>query len=158
RGALRLLLGLRGALLDLLRLLAARAELGLEPREIRVDLRLGSDLTQLPVEIRLPAGREVFERAGGDQLVDGRGARLHLLRLVLRALDREPRVGHLLADPARGLADLHLRLGGGVLRLDDLLLGTERLDLRLELLLRGDELFLLRLELLDLDVEPLKLL
>ena len=48
-----------------------------------------------------------------------------------------------LPDPGRGLADLDLRLGRGVLRLEDFLLRAERLDLRLELLLGVDELLLL---------------
>ena len=85
-------------------------------------------------------------------------ARLHLLGLVARALDREAGVGHLLADPGRRLADPHLRLGGRVLRLDDLLLRPEGLDLRGRALLGLDELLLLRLEVGRLLVEPLELL
>ena len=82
----------------------------------------------------------------------------HLVGLVLRALDREPGVGHLLADPRRGLADPHLSLGGGVLRLDRLLLRAEGLDLRRERLLAGDQLLLLGRELRRLLVEALELL
>ena len=98
-----------------------------------------------------------LERSRRGELVDRRRARLKLLGLVLRALDREARVFHAFADPGRGLADLHLRLGGRVLRLDDLLLRAEGLDARLELLLRGNQLLLLASELLHLLVEPLEL-
>ena len=87
-----------------------------------------------------------------------RRPRLHLLGLVLRPLDREPGVGHLLADPGRRLADPDLRLGGRVLRLDDFLLRPEGLDLRGQLLLGRRELLLLLVELLDLPVEILELL
>ena len=52
---------------------------------------------------------------------------------------------------------LHLGLGGGVLRLDDLLLGAELVDLGAQLLLLVDQLLLLRLELRDLLVERLQL-
>ena len=45
--------------------------------------------------------------------------------------------------PVGGLGDLHLRLGRGVLRLDDLLLGPELLDPGLEGALRVDQLLLL---------------
>ena len=51
------------------------------------------------------------------------------------------------------LADPHLRLGGGVLRLDHFLLRAEGLDLRLQLLLRADQLLLLLFEANDLLVE-----
>ena len=91
------------------------------------------------------------------QLVDRGRPRLHLLGLVLRALDREPDVGHVLADPGRGLADLDLRLGGRVLGLDHFLLRAERLDLRLERLLAADQLLLLVGELLALLLEPVDL-
>src|SRR5205085_7848228 len=144
------------SLLELL-LLPAGSELGLHLRQLVVDLRRRGELRELAVELRLVGG-EVLERAGGRELVDRARARLHLLGLVLGALDREARVGHLLADPGRRLADPHLGLGGRVLRLDDLLLRSEGLDLRLELLLASDELLLLRLELLHLLVEPLELL
>ena len=90
---------------------------------------------------------QVLECAGGFELGDRIGARLHVLGLVLGALDREPEVGHLLAHAVGGLTDADLRLGGGVLRLDDLLLGAERLDLGPQLLLVLRELLLLRLEL-----------
>ena len=136
---------------------AAGGELGLELRELVVDLALSGDLRELAVERRL-AGREVLEGARLDELVDGCRAGLHLLGLVLRALDREAGVGHLLADPGRRLADPHLRLGGRVLRLDDLLLAAEGLDLGREALLVREELLLLGLEPGDLLVEPLELL
>ena len=136
----------------------AGADFGLELRELVVDLRGGRDLRELAVELRLVAGGEVFERPGGRELVDRRGARLHLLGLVLGALDGETRVLHVLADPGRGLADLDLGLGGRVLRLEDLLLGAEGLDAGLELLLGRDELLLLVLELLHLPVHVLQLL
>ena len=87
----------------------------------------------------------------------GAGPRLHLLGLVLGALHRQAEVGHLLAHAAGGLADLDLRLGGGVLRLDDLLLGAEGLDLGAHLLLVLGERLLLLLELRDLSVERLQL-
>ena len=87
--------------------------------------------------------------------LDRTRARLHLRGLVAGPLDREAGVRHLLADPRRGLADLHLRLGRRVLRLDHFLLGAERLDLRLELALAPHELLLLLLEPLDLRIEPL---
>ena len=85
------------------------------------------------------------------------GARLHVLGLVDRALHREADVGHLLAHAGRGLGDPHLRLGGGVLGLDDLLLGAEGLDLGAQLLLGVDQLLLLGLELGDLLIERLQL-
>src|SRR6266404_1372725 len=141
---------------DLLRV-AARADLGLELRELRVDLRGRRDLRELAVELRVARG-EVLERAGCGELVDRGGARLQLLGLVLRALDRHAGVGHAGPDPRRRLTNAHLRLGGGVLRLDHFLLRAERLDLRLELLLCRDELLLLVGELLDLRVETLELL
>ena len=101
---------------------------------------------------------EVLERARRRQLLDRAGARLELLRLLARALDREPGVLHPLADAGRRLADLHLRLRCRVLGLDHFLLGAELLDPRLELVLGRDEGFLLRLELLHLAVERLQLL
>ncbi len=61
------------------------------------------------------------------------------------------------ADPGCGLANAHLRLGGRVLRLDDLFLGAERLDLHRELALSLDELLLLGLERLTLLHDPLEL-
>src|SRR5204862_6542191 len=82
---------------------------------------------------------------------------LHLLGLVLRALDREADVRHLLADPGRRLADPNLRLGRGVLRLDHFLLRAERLHLRPERLLALDQLLLLSLELAALLHDRLEL-
>ena len=99
----------------------------------------------------------VVERARGLELVHRVGAGAHVLGLVDRALHGHADVGHLLADAGRRLGDLHGGLGGGVLRLDDLLLGAELVDLAAELLLLVDEVLLLCLELLDLDVEPLQL-
>ena len=61
-----------------------------------------------------------------------------------------------MTDAGRRLADPHLSLGGGVLRLEDFLLRPERLDPRLERLLRLDQLLLLGLELLHLLVEGLR--
>jgi len=81
----------------------------------------------------------------------------HVLDLVRRALHRKADVGHLLAHAGGGLGDLHLRLGRRVLRLDDLLLGAEGLDLLAQLLLGIGQLRLLGLELGDLLVEPLQL-
>jgi hypothetical protein len=51
------------------------------------------------------------------------------LRFVDRALDRQPHVGHLIPDPGRRLSDPHVSVGCRVLRLDDLLLGAELLEL-----------------------------
>src|SRR5206468_40792 len=132
----------------------ACADLRLQTGEILVDLRRARDLRELAVELRLVAGGEVFERAGARQLVDRRSARLQLLRLLLRTLDRKARVLHSASDPGRRLADLDLRLGGGVLRLQHFLRRAEALDARLERLLPRDELLLLLLELLHLRVEP----
>src|SRR4029079_10888971 len=53
--------------------------------------------------------------------------------------------------------DLHLRLGSRVLRLDDLLLGPELLELGAQLLLLLDQRRLLGLQLGDLLVERLQL-
>src|SRR5207244_11454590 len=136
--------GARWSLLQLL-LLLARAQLGLHRLELAVDLPLRGHRLELAVELR-PVVREVRERPRAGELLDRPGARLHPLGLVLRALDREARVGHLLADSGRRLADAHLRLRGRVLGLDHFLLRAEGLDLGLELLLGGDELLLLRLE------------
>src|SRR5947209_3706027 len=141
------------SLLELLLLLAG-PDLGLHLRQLVVDLRLRRERAELAVELRLVRG-EVLEGAGGRELVDRGGPSLHLLGLVLRPLDRETRVRHLLADPRRRLADPHLRLGRRVLRLDRLLLRPERLDLGRKRLLAGDELLLLLLELLCLLVETL---
>src|SRR4051794_10655725 len=82
--------------------------------------------------------------------------RAHLLGLVDRALHRKADVGHLLAHARRGLGDPHLGLRGVVLRLDDLLLRAEGLDLRAQPLLGLRELGLLVLELGDLRVERLQ--
>ena len=101
--------------------------------------------------------RDVVERAGLLELLDRGRAGAHRLGLVLGALHREPEVGHLLAHAVRGFGDPHLRLGGGVLGLDDLLLGAELLDLLAQPLLVRDQLLLLLLELLDLLVERLHL-
>src|SRR4029079_974942 len=110
-------------------LLAARADLGLHLLQLAVDLLLRCQLRQLPVE--LGRGRaELLEVARRDELVDRRGGSLLLLRLVLRALDREAGVVHLAADSGRSFADPYLRLRRGVLGLDHFLLRAELLDLR----------------------------
>ena len=101
--------------------------------------------------------RDVVERARLLELLDRGRACPHRLGLVLGALHREPEVCHLLADAVGGLRDPDLGLGGGVLRLDDLLLGPELLDLLAQTLLVGDQRLLLRLQLLDLLVERLQL-
>ena len=117
-----------------------------ERRELAVDVVLaGAEL------------REVLEGPRRLELLDRRRARLHVLGLVDRALHREADVGHLLADAGRRLGDPHLRLRGGVLGLDDLLLGPERLDLRAQALLGLGQLLLLGLQLGDLLVERLQL-
>src|SRR5439155_6469779 len=95
------LLRLRGlalARLDLLRRLRARADLGLQLRQLVVDLVRRGDLGELAVELGAVV-REVLERPGRGQLVDRRRACLELLGLVLRALDREARVLHAAPDP-----------------------------------------------------------
>ncbi len=51
----------------------------------------GRRLRQLPVERALAGRREVLERSCVDELVDGGRTRLHVLGLVLRALDRRAR-------------------------------------------------------------------
>src|SRR5438874_12851764 len=61
----------------------AGSDLDLELRELVVDLRGGGDLRELAVELRLVAGGKVLERASRRELVNGGGARLHLLGLVL---------------------------------------------------------------------------
>jgi hypothetical protein len=124
---------------------------------ILVDRARRRDLRELAVELRLLAGGEVLERTGARQLVDRRRARLQLLGLLLRALDRLARVLHAAADSGGGLPDLHLGLGCRVLRFQNFLLRAEPLDARLERLLPCDEVVLLGLELLDLVVEPLEL-
>src|SRR4030095_987215 len=86
------------------------------------------------------------------------GARLHLLVLSLRPLDREAGVAHLLADPRRRLADPDLRFGCRVLGLGHFLLRAEGLDRGGKLPLGCRELLLLALELLHLPVEVLELL
>ncbi len=94
---------------------------------------------------------------GGFELGHGVGARAHVFGLVDRALHRQADVGHLLAHAGGGLGDPHLRLGGRVLRLDDLLLGAEGFDLGAQFLLGVGQLLLLLLEFVDLGVEPLQL-
>src|SRR5439155_370606 len=84
---------------------------------------------ELAVEWGLVGG-EILERARRRQLVDCVRARLHLFCLVPRTLDRRARIGHLVADSGRSLADPHLGLGGRVLRLDHFLLGAEGLAAR----------------------------
>ena len=138
---------------------AALAQLGLHLCELVVDHAAGAERRELAVDV-VRAGaelREILERAGRLELLDRRGARLHVLGLVDRALHREADVGHLLADAGRRLGDAHLRLGGGVLRLDDLLLRPEGLDLRSQPLLGLGQLLLLALQLGDLLVERLQL-
>ena len=147
---------LRRLAFDLLRRLAAAAELGLHLRELVVDLAALRDLLQLAVDVVARAG-DIGERSRRGELLDRARARLHLLRLVLRPLDRAADVGHVVADPARRLADPHLRLGGRVLRLDDFLLRAEGFDLRLQRALALDQLLLLRLELLALGHDVLQL-
>ena len=124
-----------------------RGAAGLEPGQLGLHVGAGAERVELAGDV--VAGvelRGVVERAGGDQLVDGLAARLHLRGLVLGALDREADVAHLLADARHRLADARLRLGGGVGRLDGLLAGAEGLDLGLQALLGEDELLLLALE------------
>ncbi len=106
----------------------------------RHPLQLGGDV------VLRGAGR-VVERAAGEQLVDGAGPGLHRLGLVLGALDGQADVAHLLGDAGERLADLGLRLGRGVGRLDGLLAGAEGVDLGLQPLRGEGELLLLGLQL-----------
>src|SRR5581483_4627334 len=135
-------LGVAGT--DLALRAVAGPDLCLQLRELAVHLRRRGDLRQLAVELRLVARRQVLERARARELVDGGCPGLQFLGLVLRTLDRRARVVHPPADAGRRLADAHLRLRCGVLRLEDFLLRAERLDLPLQLLLR-DRLALERL-------------
>ena len=99
---------------------------------------------ELAVDVVAAAERQlVVERAGGDQLVDRAGAGLHLRGLVLGPLDGQADVAHLLGDAGERLVDPGLRLGGGVGRLERLLLGAEGLDLGLQPLGGEGELLLL---------------
>src|SRR5205823_13993736 len=98
-----LLRGLALARLDLLRRLA-RADLGLQLRQLVVDLARRGDLRELAVELRAVVG-EVLEGSRGRQLVDRRRPCLELFRLVLRALDRAACVLHAAPDPGCGFAD-----------------------------------------------------
>ena len=75
----------------------ARADLRLELRELVVDLARRGDLRELAVELRAVVG-DVLERARRGQLLDRRRARLQLLGLVPRALDRHAGVLHAAAD------------------------------------------------------------
>ena len=120
-------------------LLTAGAHLGLHLLQLTVDLLLRCELRELSIE-RGGGGAELLEVAGGHELVDCGCASLHLLGLVLRALDREAGVVHLAPDSGRGFTDPHLRLGRGVLRLDHFLLRAELLDPGGQLLLARDEL------------------
>ena len=135
------------------------AELGLHAGEVVVDDALRGQLVQLAVDV-VGAGAErevVVEGACGLELLHRTCAGAHVLGLVQRTLHRHADVGHLLAHAAGGLGDLHLRLGCRVLRLDDLLLGAELLDLGAQLRLLLDQRRLLGLQLGDLLVEPLQL-
>ena len=126
----------------------------LEPRQLGLDVGLRAHRVELAGDVVAGADlADVVERAGGDQLVDGAGAGLHLRRLVLGPLDGQADVAHLLADAGHRLVDPGLRLGGGVRRLDRLLAGAEGLDLGLQPLLGEGELLLLALELRVLRLE-----
>ncbi len=85
------------------------------------------------------------------------GAGLHVFGLVDRALHREADIRHLLAHAGGRFGDPDLRFGGGVLRLDDLLLGAEGFDLGAQLLLGVGQLLLLVFQFGDLRVERLQL-
>ncbi len=136
-----------------------RADFRLQLGEIVVHRRGRGELLELAVDVVF-AGAErgdVVEGARRFELGDGVGAGLHVFGLVHRALHREADVGHLLAHPGGRFGDPHLRVGGGVLRLDDLLLGAEGFDLGAQLLLGVDQFRLLVLEFGDLGVERLQL-
>jgi hypothetical protein len=114
---------------------------------------------QLRLQIVAAAGHGgVLQRAGGEQLIQRAGPGPHLLGLVLRTLDGQADVAHLLGDPGDGLADAGFGVRGGVGSLDGLLAGTERLHLRLQALRGGGELVLLGLQrgLLALQVAHLR--
>ena len=84
---------------------------------------------ELALDVVLAAAERVGERPAVEELVDGARAGLHLRDLVLRPLQGHPCVGDRLRDPRHGLADARLGLGGGIGRLEGLLLGAEPLDL-----------------------------
>src|SRR2546423_2892624 len=120
-------------------------QLGLQLGQLRLDLGTGHRPAQLRVE-RVPRGRQVIERPRRQQLVDGPGPGLDRGRLVLRPLHGQPDVAHLLREPRQRLADLGLRLGGGVGGLDRLLADPEGVEVCLQLPGRLGELRLLGLE------------
>ena len=129
--------------------LLTRGQLTLELGKLELDVRRRADPVELGLDVVATAQRlaGVVERATGDELVNRAGPRLHLQRLVLGTLHRHADVAHLLGDARHRLADLRLRLGGGVGGLDRLLAGAERVDLRLQALRGGRELLLLALQL-----------
>ena len=79
----------------------------------------------------------------GEEFVERATAGLHLGDLVLGALHRGAGVAHRRRDAADRFADVRRGFGGGVGRLDRLLLGAEGLDLGLEALGGVGELLLL---------------
>ena len=122
-------------------------QLCFHPGQLVVHVVARGERIQLGLDLIAATGHGgVLQRAGGQQLIQRAGPGLHLLGLVLRALDGHADVAHLLGDPGDGLADAGLGLRGGIGRLDRLLAGPERLHLRLQALGGGGELVLLRLQ------------
>jgi hypothetical protein len=74
--------------------------------ELVVYVMARSERVQLGLDLVAVGGHgDVLQRAGGQQLIQRAGPRLHLLGLVLRTLDRQAHVAHLLRDPGDGLTD-----------------------------------------------------
>ena len=138
---------------------ATRPDFALELRQVIVDRGLARQRFQLAIDVVFagPERSDIIERAGRFELLHRVGTGLHVFGLVNRALHRQADVGHLLAHARGRFGDLHLSFGGGVLSLDDLLLGAEGFDLRAQLLLGLGQLLLLVFQFGDLRVEPLQL-
>ena len=100
-----LLLGGRVASSSALRRRRARLHL----RQIGVDLGLGGKLAELSVG-RSPVSVKSSSAPDSTSYLDRGRAGLHLLGLVLRALDRQAGVCHLLADPVAASPILTLSL------------------------------------------------
>src|SRR5207248_5772007 len=139
----------RFAALQLLRRLRAAGQRALHGLELSLYLIARAQARQLAVNV-IAAGADLGQRAGAHQLLERVGTCLHLFRLVLCALHGQLHVAHLLGEAAGRLADAHLRLGRAVLRLHDLLVRAEGVDLGGETGLAVEQPALLRLQVLDL--------
>ena len=111
---------------------AAAGHLGLQRRQLGVDVRRRRRPCRVGPGCRRSGLREVGQRPRGEQFVERAAARLHLGDLVLGALHRGAGVAHRGRDAADGFGDVRGGLGGGVGGLDGLLLRAEGLDLGLE--------------------------